>query len=251
MNLIYTFTSKLYGEPGSNSIVDVYENSYINNSKYHNIILYTDIESINIFKNIFKNITIIDTGDIVLVDDMKYKVLPLLTDDDLLFDGDIFLDEELIIEKNYDIYCETLETINGDVKIMNTINEFIDSNVNDIKLPSPFIITKTDMFMLNVGVLKFRNKKIENLYFEYYYKLREWFIINDIRNKLSGDNKQYNFACTIAQHLLYIFSQHYKLNVVCADKKNSYVHLKGENKYRKLVLFYPKYLNISTTTKLV
>ena len=75
MNLIYTFTKKL-NESNLDLYVQLWCDSYLNNKKYHNIKLYTDDESVDLFKNVFEDIEILNTNNVKFLDDLKIKINP-------------------------------------------------------------------------------------------------------------------------------------------------------------------------------
>jgi hypothetical protein len=83
MNLIYTFTKKLSKLENLDKIVEVYYESYNNNIRFHNIILYTDNESKHLFEDYFHDIRIKDIESVCFLDDFKFNILPELTNDDL------------------------------------------------------------------------------------------------------------------------------------------------------------------------
>jgi hypothetical protein len=174
MNLIYTFTKKLSKLENLDKIVEVYCESYNNNIRFHNIILYTDNESKHLFEDYFHDIRIKDIESVYFLDDFKFNILPELTNDDLLFDGDIFLTHSLKIG-NDTIVCDRI--VGNVLKnefyryYSDTIDIFLKYNINNV-----FDFFSKDLeYVPNIGILRFNDRTIENEFLNYYWKLVKWY----------------------------------------------------------------------------
>ena len=174
MNLIYTFTKKLSKLENLDKIVEVYCESYNNNIRFHNIILYTDNESKHLFEDYFHDIRIKDIESVCFLDDFKFNILPELTNDDLLFDGDIFLTHSLKIG-NDTIVCDRI--VGNVLKnefyryYSDTIDIFLKYNINNV-----FDFFSKDLeYVPNIGILRFNDRTIENEFLNYYWKLVKWY----------------------------------------------------------------------------
>jgi len=181
MNLIYTFTKKLSNPANIEKLVKVYKESYKNNIRFHNIILYTDIESVYLFEDTFDKIVLKDFDNILLLDDYKYNVLNDLNDDDFLFDGDIFLTQKLYIDDNFELLCE--QNIKNILHIpfytyyKHTIDLFLENKIENV---IPFF--KKINYVPNIGILKFKNKtterELENEKLVYQFRFNHKFKFN-------------------------------------------------------------------------
>lgn len=246
MNLIYTFTKKLSNPANLKKIVEVYKESYKNNIRFHNIILYTDNESVYLFEDTFDKIVSKDFDNILLLDDYKYNVLKYLNDDDILFDGDIFLTQKLFINNNFELICDKLVLVKYKENYKYTIDLFLQNKIEDI---IPFF--KKINYAPNIGILKFKNKNIEKEFLEYYWKMKDWFIdsnliinLNSINGFRVGPNNNLElpnsllglttcavFAPIFGQYLLGLFANEKKINISFLSEKNTYSHLSGDIKF--------------------
>ncbi len=230
MNLIYTFTKKLSTPENLKKIIEVYKESYRNNIRFHNIILYTDSESAYLFEDTFDKIVLKDFDNILLLDDYKYNVLKYLNDDDILFDGDIFLTQKLFIDTNFELICD--QNIKNILYIpfytyyKRTIDLFLENKIEDI---IPFF--KKINYAPNIGILKFKNKNIEREFLEYYWKMKNWFNDSNLElshNLIQNDNR---ISAVFGQYLLSLFANEQKINISFLSDKNIYYHLSGDSKF--------------------
>lgn len=230
MNLIYTFTKKLSNKKFLDKIIKVYYKSYENNLRFHNIILYTDIESKYLFENYFHDIRIIDVDELFFLDDYKYSILPHLTINDLLFDADIFLTHPLIIS-NKDITCES--TVGNVLKDENckyyyeTIDILLKYKINDVL--NYFL--KDLQYIPNIGILKFNNILIQNEFLSHYWKLIEWYKSTKIESEYNLVQNDMRVSGVFGQYLLGLFTRHKKLNIFYCGEHNKYNHLSGGRKF--------------------
>ena len=231
MNLIYTFTSKLLNENNNNKIFEVYLNSYKNNIRFHNIVLYTDSYSYPIFKDTFNNIELFDMDNIKFTDDYKFAVLEKIGEDDLLIDGDIFLTHPLFIPNEYDVICETIVdnvmTNSYYEYYKNTVDILLENNINDVV---DFFSNNINL-VTNIGILKFKNKKYQNEYLHFYSLIRNWYISKKIEDKYNIIKNDYRSCAVFAQYLLSLFIKKNNLKVLYLSNYNKYVHLSGDEKY--------------------
>jgi len=230
MNLIYTFTKKLSKEANLKKIIEIYKKSYINNIRFHNVILYTDSESACLFEDTFDNIVLKEFDNILLLDDYKYNVLNDLNDDDFLFDGDIFLTQKLYIDDNFELLCEqnikNIHHLPFYTYYKHTIDLFLENKIENV---IPFF--KKMNYVPNIGILKFKNKTDETEFLEYYWKMKNWYINSNLElsyNLIQNDNK----VCAVfGQYLLGLFANEQKINISFLSEKNIYSHLSGDNKF--------------------
>jgi hypothetical protein len=230
MNLIYTFTKKLSTPANLEKLVKVYKESYKNNIRFHNIILYTDSESVYLFQDIFDKIILKEFDNILLTDDYKYNVLKYLNDDDILFDGDIFLTQKLFIDNNFELICD--QSVKNILHTpfytyyKNTIDLFLENKIENI---IPFF-NKIN-YVPNNGILKFKNRTTESEFLEYYWKIKNWYINSNLElshNLIQKDNR---VSAVFGQYLLGLFANKQKINISFLSEKNIYSHLSGDDKF--------------------
>jgi hypothetical protein len=230
MNLIYTFTKKLSKEANFEKLVKIYKESYKNNIRFHNIILYTNTESAYLFEDTFDKIILKDFDNVLLLDDYKYKVLNDLNDEDILFDSDIFLTQKLYINDNFELICD--QNIKNILHTpfytyyKDTIDLFLENKIEDT---IPFF--KKINYAPNIGILKFKNKTIEREFLEYYWKMKNWFINSNLElshNLIQNDNR---VSAVFGQYLLGLFANEQKINISFLSDKNLYSHLSGDAKF--------------------
>jgi hypothetical protein len=231
MKLIYTFTRKL-NHTSLERTVEIYKKSYEKNSKFHQIVLYTDEKSKNLLDDTFDNIKIIETSDVLFFDDLKFKVLYHLNEDEMLCDGDLFLNKKLQISGDYDLMFDCLFDIENSVNY-----EFYEYYRNVSKILVDHKITDTIPFyknnlekVINIGLLWFKDEKIKNKFLDFYFLQKNWIIKNELE-------KQYNFtkdfknSVTFSQYFLTLFVNEYKLKSQGFRDYSDYIHYSGSVKY--------------------
>ena len=157
--LVYCFTKKLSklaeGEQDKNFniILDCLKKSVQLNSKFHKLKLYTDDFTYDLVKDLNIETKVIDYSRFRFIDDIKIQTLPLLEENEVLIDPDIFLYKKLDVKENYDLILERKDSINT-------------WWYNDERtLAEPFNFSKLLNFVSNsgtvgnIGIMKFFNKK--------------------------------------------------------------------------------------------
>ena len=230
MELVHTFTKKLETDVDRlNKILKMYSVSFQKNSKYHNVKLYTDTSSFYLLKDVYENIEIVDTSDLHFTDDLKFKTISLLNDNQLLIDSDIFLTKALDLKNNFDIICEVnILFINNSFYnyYVDIPNVFIENGVIDA---IPFFSNKL-LSVPNIGILKFKKESVKEEYINYYYKIKDWYIKNNISNKIENYSNL-EISAVLAQYLLGLFAKEYGYSISYANEYNEYTHYSGNYKY--------------------
>jgi hypothetical protein len=233
MKLVYQFSKKLNYKQ-LDRIVELYKKSYEINSNFHDIKLYTDMESVELLESHFNEIEIVDTSDLLFLDDLKFKVLPKISNNEILCDGDLFLRKKLNILDNVDILCDIL------FEIENTVNhDFYDyyretSEVlvqNGIKKIFPFYENNLEK-VINVGLLWFRDKRVKNDFVDNYFLQKNWIIENGLEKKYNF-TKDYKKTVTFSQYFLTIFANEKQLQVKSFRDYCDYIHYSGDIKFEK------------------
>ena len=231
MNLIYSFTKKLSNLENLDKIVEVYCESYNNNIRFHNIILYTDSESKHLFEDYFHDIRIKDIESVYFLDDFKFNILPELTNDDLLFDGDIFLTHPLKVT-NDSVVCDRI--VGNVLKdefyryYSDTIDIFLKYDINNV-----FDFFSKDLeYVPNIGILKFNNQTIQTEFLNYYWELVNWYKNMKIEDNHKLIENDIRVSAVFGQYFLGLYLKHQEMDILYCDKHNKYTHLSGDEKLK-------------------
>jgi len=225
IRLVYTFSKKISGRY-LNEYLDLLERSYIHNSKYHSIVLYTDTVTYPIVKNIIDDIVIIEDIDVVFMDDLKMNIIGELKPTDILADFDIFLTSPVRLPEVFDVCIDIKEHLNTNFDYKRILNYFAKLGLN--------LYRKDINYLSNVGFLKINNKYLLKSIQENYFKVRNWYLSNHIENT----TVQTKFEPSV-------IALQYQLEVICKDKlytvselrkSNKYFHLTGADKFKTLEL---------------
>ena len=231
MNLIYTFAKKL-NHTWLERTLELYKKSYEINSKFHSIILYTDLESKELLDDVFPNIRIVDTSDVIYFDDLKFKVLGQLSVDDVLCDGDLFLNGRLFLNHNYDILFDRLHEIKNTIHYdfykyyRNTSSVLIENGINNI---IPFYKNDVEK-VINIGLLWFKNIDKKNHFLDYYFLQRDWVLNSGLEQKYKFTSDFKN-GVTFSQYFLTQYVSEYNLKYKSFNEYCDYVHYSGGDKY--------------------
>ena len=231
--LVYCFTKKLSKlaegeqEKNFNIILDCLKKSVQLNSKFHKLKLYTDDFTYDLVKDLNIETKVIDYSRFRFIDDIKIQTLPLLEENEVLIDPDIFLYKKLDVKENYDLILERKDSINT-------------WWYNDERtLAEPFNFSKLLNFVSksgtvgNIGIMKFFNKKFLNDYIERY---------NEVRDVAMAEEETLypfpRFSVLLGQLLLRNVADdfNYSIGYSNMNEKNEYKHLSGHNKYKQHAL---------------
>jgi hypothetical protein len=229
--LVYCFTKKLSklaeGEQDKNFniILDCLKKSVQLNSKFHKLKLYTDDFTYNFVKDINIDIKVIDYSRFRFLDDIKIQTLPLLEEDEVLIDPDIFLYDELKIDEKCDLILERTYKISlrGYRKSIKQSKPFKFSKLLDFS-------TKTGK-VGNIGIIKFINTEFMLNYIYRYNNVRK--VAMQEEDKLLPFP---HFSVLLGELLLTNVADdfNYKVGYCRLNKKNNYKHLSGKSKYRQM-----------------
>ena len=191
--------------------------------QYHKVKFYTDKETINLIPLKDVKVHLVDTDNFYFVDDFKVYLLDIIEDNEVIVDTDLFLFAPLNLEGEYDLYVDFKDSSSKywyteclDWFVGNGIKELFP-NFNDEIIPVP-----------NIGVLKFKNKKLRKKYTEAYYTLRKWVLFKD---KDVGRG----VSIILGQYLLGMLIPGYSVKY-CYKNKNNYAHLSGPIKFEKNII---------------
>lgn len=229
--LVYTFSKKFSSFENLHRIVELYTETYESNKNIYSIKFYTDNQSVSLFEKKIDNIKIVDTSHHVLLDDLKLSVMESLSENELIFDGDIFLEHSLSIPTDNDVICERITFFDNFPQARQKYKNAADLYIsNGVQTVIPFF-NNYQPWSPNIGMLYFYNKDAQKKYLEYYYILREWFIDNDIEGKYGLMRKDIRNYATIGQYILGLVCENFNYSIDEFRKNNSYTHLDGPIKY--------------------
>lgn len=229
--LVYTFSKKWAKPENLDRIVELYVETYNSNKTIHSTKFYTDEESYYLFEGKIDNIFTADTSNHVLLDDFKLNLLPQLSNNELIFDGDIFLEHPLILDTEKDVMYERKGFFKGNrmihSKYMKAVQIYLKNGIKEV---IPFYDGQ-QKWSPNIGMLYFNNKLAQTEFLNQYQILKDWFINNNIEEKyklMSADILNY---ATLSQYLLGLVCEHNNYTSAGFKESNSYTHLDGPIKY--------------------
>lgn len=213
MTLVYTYSS-VFGH--DQQLIDCYKASYKCNSRLYKIKLYCDSRALVHFEDTFDDIRVVDIRDIVLMDDLKYKIFPTLPTDHVLCDGDVFLYEK--IKCSGDITYDQL--VDSSQKHYQPIKDLISLGVQDLV----HYFRSGIPVAPNIGILWFKDPVHRASFIGDYFLMRDWYLhssyfFDDIRS--SAILGQYLLGCYAEENSMELFGLH---------EKFSYIHLSGDMK---------------------
>jgi len=230
MKLICPFTFNVSGVTQKSSrfsrIKFLLQKFYEINKKYHEIELVTDVESHKLLEYIvFDNVRYFDTKPFKLIDDFKIFLLPLLKENEIIVDFDVYLKKPLVVDTKNDLIIERYEEkfakkIYKDLITQSKVNFNKQYYLNIDNLDA----------VTNIGVLKINNLELLQLYINTYNNKSLEFIQNA---EIQGINYG-KYSVLFGQLLLRDIIN--KNNFSVFDTKtfsgNNYIHLNGDNKYK-------------------
>lgn len=230
MELIYCFSIYLLKDKNSlDNILKIFERSVQYNKRFHPISIFTDKKSLSYLKDFNVNINLFNFKKFRFLDDIKLQILPLLNNNQILIDIDIFLYKRLDIQNKKDIVVEKVQSINKPwyVEELNLAKDYMFINYLDVE-------KNTEIG--NIGILKINNKKLLEEYIEKYNKVTE-------SAKLESIPPFPRFSILFGQLLLQniIDKNNYSQEVCENNKKNSYLHLGGSDKYNNTLRILKRY----------
>lgn len=224
MVLCFCFTVKILdNQDHLNTYVEMIEKAIECAKQYHRVKFYTDEETSKLISATGIETYIVDTSNFYFVDDFKVSLLDIIEDDEVIIDTDLFLFAPLNLEGEYDLYVDFKDNSSKywytkylEWFTFNGVKELFPNFNNEI-IPVP-----------NIGVLKFKNKKLQKRYTEMYSMLRSWVLSKD----KSVDR---GVSIILGQYLLGMLMTEYSIKY-CYKNKNNYAHLSGPIKFEKNII---------------
>ena len=224
--LVYCFSKKLAVSTERFSLaLSCLENSIESNSKFHKLKIYTDKDTFKFVKNFTDDIEIIEYNDFSFLDDIKIQTLPLLKENEILIDIDIFLGNPLKINLLSDVILDRPSHITEyyykteiELSLKYKFSELLNYNPKENQIG-------------NIGIMKFLNKKLEKKYIDFYNKLRKTALKD--KDRLPSFPA---FSVLIGQIGLknVIDDNNYTISYASKLDNNNYFHLAGDVKYNEI-----------------
>lgn len=224
MVLCFCFTIKILDNQGYlNNYVEMIEKAIECAKQHHKVKFYTDEETVGLLSIKDVEIHIIDTKDFYFVDDFKVHLLNIIEDNEVIIDTDLFLFAPLNLEGEYDLYVDFKDS-SSKYWYTEYLNWFTSNGVKEL-FPD---FNDEAITVPNIGVLKFKNKKLQKSYTETYAMLRSWVLSKD-------KNIDRGVSIILGQYLLGILMSSCSVKY-CYKNKNNYAHLSGPIKFEKNII---------------
>ena len=222
--LVYCLSKKLAKtEDGWKTTLELFKKSVEMSSRFHKVKLYTDLETKDDI-DFDIDTEILEVEDISFLDNYKIQVLPLLKDNEILIDPDLFIKKELVIDSSKDLVVDRPDSSN---------NKWYDIEFDMAKEYkfSELIKFKKNVIIPNIGILKFFNKELQKKYIDNYNKIKS-FTLDESLPPFP------RFSILLGQvSLENILSRDtYNIEYCSRKKQNDYIHLAGEEKFSENVL---------------
>ena len=188
--------------------------------------IITDLQTYGDLKELSDCIEVVNTDNFEFLDDFKIKVLQNLSSNEILIDPDVMIFEKLKFDTSVDLVFDRKDSPSQDW-YLNDIEKIKGTKLYD-KIKS----VKNIPFVPNIAFFKINNTNLLREYIDLYNFFKE-----DLLSKLKIQFP--SFSILLGQYLLGIVLYEGKysyIDIRGSSKKNSYVHLGGPQKYKKLKL---------------
>ena len=167
LELVYAFSKKLSkSHVKFEKTLDLFQKSTIYNKRFHKLKIFSDKETLPFIEKFNIPIEVIEFEDFLFLDDIKIKVLPELTYNQVLIDYDVFLFSKLILPTQCDVVLDRPDNIN-----VWYIQELAES-ARQYKFFELLDFNPKDDISGNIGLMKFFDKELEKNYIYFYNQLK-------------------------------------------------------------------------------
>ena len=203
MKLIYSYSTKMGNYDDNDWIMRLYKAAIIRSKQLgYTIKLYGCEFAYDKLKEVVDEWVDISDEEFILTDDLKIYIHSKEGLDCITIDGDIILESNLKLPWDCDIIYEIKGIVKAKevTKFQRYLNIFKDYDIeSNIKY-----FNYNTSYACSVGILKFNNDEIKQLFISTYYKFREYFLKN-----ITSDNRlfkkddpaiivcEYMFACLL------------------------------------------------------
>ena len=223
--LIYTYKKGLHHIPSvlsDDDIVKIYKECIKNNNKFHQSVMYTTREHATLFEDVVDSVIIVsDSLDIYFQDDLKFYVLENESVPFTLIDGDIILDNELIIGNQDVVFEKKIKDNKNDDYFLKMITHLTNYKINNI-LPYWKVFNHT----YNLGIVHVNNNAFVNKFISEYNKLKTWYkeTVHKVNPSIKNDFVIEMATCT---YFLSMFLELNKFSIGVLNETNSFTHYSG------------------------
>jgi hypothetical protein len=204
MKLVYSFTTKMQNYDDNDWQMLLYRASIIKSKKLgYSIKLYGCNFAYDSLKDLIDEYVDITNEEFILTDDLKIYIHSKEDLDCITFDGDIILENALTLPVDCDMIYERKGIVIAS-KVKTKFKKYLDIFKNyDIESVIPEFNYCTN-YACNVGILKFNNQTLKDIFIKKYYIFREfYFKYIDTDPKLYKNDDpaiiicEYTFACLL------------------------------------------------------
>lgn len=175
-NLTYCFSTKFGKYKNNDYILCFYKLSMTRAKEFgHTVSFYGCEYSINFLKGYYDNFVDISDKNFDLVDDLKLYVHENGDIDTITIDGDLILHSKLTINDSVDVVYDQKEYLHTPKwgpaynTFIPTLKKYpIEDVIEGFKFNTPFAI--------NVGILKFNNIEVKNLFIKKYKEFKKYYL---------------------------------------------------------------------------
>ena len=231
VKLAFSFSTKINNlNTKISERIDWYKLSMSRARKFgHQVIFYGCDTMINALDGYYDKGVDVSNEYFRLIDDLKIFIHENESIDIVTIDGDVILNKPLVIDKSVDIAFDKYE----DLSYYNFYHkqfDFFKKNNKNIEDEIEHLTFDWDR-ACNVGVLCFNNKKVRDLFIDYYFKFHKYFFDNVLPE---GDIAKARHSCVVCQYYMYCLVKSYGLKVSTTRNysNNDYKHYIGDNKWR-------------------
>lgn len=229
MKLIWTYSEKLKKGPvnpnlSNDHILSMYKHSIQCGKRHYPTCVYTTEYAYDFFKDIVDEIKIIPSDfDYVFLGDLKYYVIEMETDPFILIDGDLFLQDKLILSINCEIGIEY--ELTKPTKELIYFNEcFIKEGIMDI---IPY--WKNEFNSYNLGLLYINNMEYKEELCNDFKKIKQ-FYKEQIEPIYKFDKHNRQPSISGVQYFFSTFCRYKNIKVDIIGNTNSFIHLATNKK---------------------
>lgn len=229
MQLVYSYTTKM-GNYTDNEWVMIYYRASMRVAKKfgYRIKLYgCNYTCINLEDEV-DEIVNIENEEFILTDDLKLWIHQRENLDCITIDGDLMLFNKLNLPNDCDVIFEVSGLVSSgsvDTKFNKYLDRFKKYNID--KIIPYFDYTGTTAY--NVGILKFNNKEVKDLFISSYFEFRNYYLTHIEPHE--GLIKFGDPAIILCEYNFARISEKKNINVKFARDTSSYKHYMSDEKF--------------------
>ena len=227
MILIFSYSTKIGDYKDNDFYLSFYKISMkIAKDLGYTIKFYGCEYALNFLKEFYDESVDVSNENFILTDDLKIFIHQNEPCGAITIDGDLFLYKKLSIDSEKDISIDRDEYIyhRRSKKYREYLPFFFKYDLSSINY-----FDKENDTALNVGILRFKNQKIKDLFISEYYKFRKLYLdIIEPKEHLLKNKK--TISIIICQYLFNCISKIENIQIDYCYKENDYKHYIGQSK---------------------